>query len=393
MTLTTGRTRHLSAVPDPVGGPYELVPPATRFVDLPDGFAMRRGGRLRGGRVAYETVGRLAPARDNVVLVLPGLSADAHVCSHEDDPAPGWWEHMVGPGRPVDTDTWFVVCVNSLGSCRGSTGPASIDPATRRPYGVTFPALSLEDVADAAAHVVRSLGVERLACVVGTSMGGMVAVSLADRHPTLATAQVNISAGLHSPPFAIATRSLQREVVRNDPDWRGGTYWAHGFPLTGMRTARKLGLITYRSAEEWGHRFGRRRLQPTGPVDDFGPEFEIEAYVQANADRFVERFDPNCYLYLSRAIDWFEADETVLPTDDGVPGLESALVLGVDTDLLFPLALQRQVAEHLERRGARVTCTALDSDKGHDAFLVDCAAFGAPIARFLDHLKIARHPA
>jgi homoserine O-acetyltransferase len=385
MPVMSAEVQGLPVTPAPATGPYESVPPASRFADLPDGFVLHRGGMLDGGRVAYETMGRLAPQRDNVIVILPGLSADAHVASHDDDPTPGWWEHMVGPRKPIDTDVWFVVCVNSLGSCRGSSGPASLSPKTGRPYGLTFPALSLEDVADGAAHVVRSLGIERVACVVGTSMGGMVSLAFVERHPDLARAHVSISAGLHSPPFAIATRSLQREVVRNDPEWRGGAYWPHGFPLTGMRTARKLGLITYRSAEEWGHRFGRRRLPAPGSSDGFGPEFEIEAYVQANADRFVERFDPNCYLYLSRAIDWFDAEDSSTRSTRGHT-LESALVLGVRSDLLFPLDLQSQVAAHLRGLGARVAFQTLDSDKGHDAFLVDCAAFGAPIARFLEHL-------
>src|SRR5947207_15748515 len=156
----------------------EFIPPATRFVRLPDGFTMKRGGVLHGARVAYETFGRLNAERDNAVLILTGLSPDAHAASRPEEPSPGWWEAMLGPGKPIDTDRWYVICVNSLGSCKGSTGPASLDPATGQPYRLDFPELSLEDVGDAAMSLVRALGIERLACVIGNSMGGMCALGL-----------------------------------------------------------------------------------------------------------------------------------------------------------------------------------------------------------------------
>jgi homoserine O-acetyltransferase len=358
-------------------GDFESVSPATSFVDLPRVFTMHRGGVLRDGVVAYETFGSLSADRDNAVLVLPGLSASAHVASTDGDPRSGWWESMVGPGRPIDTDEWFVICVSALGGCRGSSGPASIDPKTGRPYGVTFPELALEDVAEAAAHVVRALEIDQLACVVGTSMGGMVALALLERWPSLARAHVNISAGLHSMPFAIAMRSVQREAIRDDPSWQGGDYTATRYPASGMRTARKLGVLTYRSSEEWSHRFARRRVDHR--AEPFGREFEVESYVHANADRFSRSFDPNCYLYLSRAVDWFEAGQGVRG------GPADALVMGVRTDLLFPPEQQQDVADYFRRRGAAVRHVVIDSDKGHDAFLVDVEAFGRPLSSFLNN--------
>nr|MBP6798767.1 alpha/beta fold hydrolase [Luteimonas sp.] len=219
----------------------EFIPPGTRFVDLPSPFAMKRGGELRGARVAYETWGTLDAARGNAVLIVTGLSPDAHAASNDADPDPGWWEAMLGPGRPIDTDRWFVVCVNSLGSCKGSTGPASIDPATGTPYRLRFPDVSIEDIADAAAHVVRALGIERLACVVGNSMGGMTALALLARHPGIARAHVNISGSARALPFSIAVRSLQREAIRLDPNWSNGDYDEATYPESGMRIARKLG--------------------------------------------------------------------------------------------------------------------------------------------------------
>ena len=257
----------------------EFIPPGTRWFALPSPFPFKRGGTLLGARVAYETWGALSAARDNAILVLTGLSPDAHAASNAGNPAPGWWEWMIGPGKPIDTDRWFVVCVNPLGSCKGSTGAASPDPATGQPYRLAFPDLSIEDIADAAAATVRGLGIERLACVVGNSMGGMTGLSLLARHPGIARDHVNICGAARALPFSIAVRSLQREAIRLDPAWDNGQYDDAHYPESGMRIARKLGVITYRSALEWHGRFGRVRLDSDRRDDDdpFGLEFEVES--------------------------------------------------------------------------------------------------------------------
>ncbi|NYZ61261.1 homoserine O-acetyltransferase MetX [Luteimonas deserti] len=369
----------------------EFIPPGTRFIDLPSPFPMKRGGALVGARMAYETWGTQDPAGGNAILILTGLSPDAHARSHDGDPAPGWWDAMIGPGRPIDTDRWFVVCVNSLGSCKGSTGPASTDPETGAVYRLGFPELSIEDGADAAAHVVRALGIGRLACVIGNSMGGMTALSLLARHPGLARAHVNICGAARALPFSIAIRSLQREAIRLDPDWNGGRYDEATYPESGMRMARKLGVITYRSALEWDGRFGRVRLESDRRDDDdpFGLEFEVESYLEGHARRFVRRFDPNCYLYLSRSMDWFDIGDSV--DGDTAAGLsalqvERALAIGVQTDILFPLQQQQQIAEGLRAGGVDASFLPLASPQGHDAFLVDIERFGPAVGGFLDAL-------
>ncbi len=366
----------------------EFIPRATRFVNLPAGFALRRGGRLHGARIAYETIGKLSAGRDNAILIMTGLSPDAHVCSHADDPTPGWWEAMVGPGKPIDTHRWHVICVNALGSCKGSTGPASIDPVKREPYRLDFPELSIEDIADAAAFTVRTLGIERLACVIGASMGGMSSLALAARHPDLAHHLINISGAVHAQPFAIAIRSLQREAIQSDPHWNNGRYDEARYPARGMVMARKLGFLTYRSAQEWNSRFGRASLEVNfgGGAKPFGMEFAVEEYLECQARRFMLSFDPNAYLYLSRSIDWFDLGECCgCAADDALARLhlEAALVIGVETDILFPLAQQRQIATGLRAGGTEVTFLRLDSPAGHDAFLVDTERFGPPVAAFL----------
>jgi homoserine O-acetyltransferase len=383
----------------------EFIPPGTRYVDLPSPFRMKRGGELHGARIAYETWGSLDAARGNAILILTGLSPDAHAAASADNPAPGWWEAMVGPGKPIDTDRWFVVCVNSLGSCKGSTGPASIDPATGAPYHLAFPELSIEDGADAAAHVVRALGLDTLACVIGNSMGGMAALAFLLRHPGVARAHVNISGAAHALPFSIAIRSLQREAIRLDPAWNDGDYDDAHYPESGMRMARKLGVITYRSALEWDGRFGRVRLDSDRRDDEdpFGLEFEVESYLEGHARRFVRSFDPNCYLYLSRSMDWFDLVEccATAPTartpgntrnDDVLQALArirvgKALAIGVATDILFPLQQQEQIADGLRAGGADATFLPLESPQGHDAFLVDFARFGPAVRGFLDGLQ------
>jgi homoserine O-acetyltransferase len=371
----------------------EFIPPGTRFHALPSPFPMKRGGALHGARIAYETWGTLSPARDNAILILTGLSPDAHAAANAGNPEPGWWEGMLGPGKPIDTDRWFVVCTNALGSCKGSTGPASIDPATGEPYRLDFPELSIEDGADAAFEVVRGLGIGRLACVIGNSMGGMAALAFLLRHPGSARAHVNISGSARALPFSIAIRSLQREAIRLDPAWNHGRYDEAHYPEAGMRMARKLGVITYRSALEWDGRFGRVRLDSDRRDDEdpFGLEFEVESYLEAHARRFVRRFDPNCYLYLSRSMDWFdlaECAEEKRGGGDAMRGLarirvEKALAIGVHTDILFPLQQQEQVADGLRAGGADAQFLPLPSPQGHDAFLVDLERFGPAVAGFL----------
>jgi homoserine O-acetyltransferase len=363
---------------------------ARRYFALPSPFAMKRGGELHGARVAYETWGELSPARDNAVLILTGLSPSAHAASNAEDPSDGWWEAMIGPGKAIDTSRWFVICVNSLGSDKGSTCAASINPASGEPYRLQFPELSLEDVANAAHAAVSSLGIDQLACLIGCSMGGMSALAYMLLHPGSVRAHISVDTAPQAQPFAIAIRSLQREAIRLDPRWNNGHYCETSYPEDGMSIARKLGVITYRSAMEWNGRFARIRLDAENRDDNpFGFEFEVESYLQGHAQRFVHTFDPNSYLYLSRASDWFDIAEY----GDGsiMEGLkririDEAMVIGVSTDILFPLEQQEQIAEGLKAAGAAVEFVALNSPQGHDAFLVDIPNYSRAIGGFLARL-------
>jgi homoserine O-acetyltransferase len=361
---------------------------ARRYAPLPGSFTFERGGELRGGVIAYETWGELNARRDNAVLLFTGLSPSAHACSSDEDPSEGWWERMVGPGKAIDTARFFVVCVNSLGSCFGSSGPASIDPATGERWRLRFPEISVGDIARGGHEALRHLGIERVAAVIGPSLGGMVVMAFVARFPGVARSVVSISGSMAASPVAIALRSVQREAILRDPLWHGGNYAPEAPPRTGMRLARKLGTITYRSADEWVDRFGRQRIdREVAPMreNSFAPEFAIEGYLEAQAEKFVRAFDANCYLYLSRAMDRFDLvdDERDLVPTLARTGLERALVIGVQSDFLFAIGEQQKIATSLQAAGIDTQFARLDSREGHDAFLVDIDGFDPPIRRFL----------
>ena len=359
---------------------------ALKTIKLNGVFAMKRG-ELISPTIAYETWGTLSSDRSNCILIFTGLSPSAHACSSKEDPSTGWWEDMVGPNKPINTNEFFVICINSLGSCFGSTSPISINPETDEPYRLSFPVLSVEDIANAANELLKVLEVSVLHAVIGPSMGGMSALSFCQLHPGKTKRLISISSAARSSPFSIALRSLQREIIRNDPSWENGAYDLSGNgPISGMRLARKLGMITYRSAKEWSARFGRERAMDKDLKSGaFGVDFEIESYLESHANKFIGAFDPNCYLYLSRAMDLFDASDPDGNLENSFKQLklEEALIIGVETDLLFPISQQAELAEALEKYVNKVRLVRLDSLQGHDSFLVDMDRFRPVISAFI----------
>ena len=357
---------------------------ALRKLSVDGAFEMKRGV-LTSPTIAFETLGEPNANRDNAVMVFTGLSPSAHIASSTKDPSTGWWEDMVGPDKPIDTNRYFVICINSLGSCFGSTGPASINPDTGEHYRVDFPVLCVEDIADGGALVLAHLGIEVLNAVVGASMGGMTALAFALMHPERTRGLLSISSAGRSLPFSIALRSLQREIIRKDPGWMEGQYDFTEGPVTGMRLARKLGMITYRSAAEWAERFGRERAtqEPQGQ-HPFGIDFEVESYLEAHANKFIGTFDANCYLFLSRAMDLFDAADHGGSLDKGLSRLkaERALIIGVESDFLFPPHQQKELAMALGPYVKDVDYRPLSSIQGHDSFLVDMDRFRPAVASF-----------
>jgi homoserine O-acetyltransferase len=360
---------------------------ATRFLHINEPLHMKKGGILPSYTLAYETWGELNAERSNAVLILSGLSPSAHAASSELDTSPGWWESMSGPGSPIDTDRFHVIALNSLGSCKGSSGPASNNPDTGKPYRLDFPDLCVEDIAASAHQLIGHLDIGQLCTLVGPSMGGMSSLSYLQQFPTGARHHLSISGSPNSAAFSIAIRSLQRELIVSDPAWNDGDYTDDHWPVKGMRMARKLGMLSYRSSEEWRTRFGRRE-QDYFPTELFGMNFEVESYLEAAARRFVRSFDPCSYLYLSRAMDWFDVADGYPDLQTALSGivLKSACVIGVETDILFPAYQQKQIADALLANGIDTSFANLESLMGHDAFLVDYNHFNPHVTAYFDRV-------
>jgi len=363
---------------------------ATQFLTRSEPFLFRRGGILPQLTLAYETWGELNSSRSNAVLILTGISPSAHVTSSPGDPAEGWWEPMVGAGKPIDTRHHFVICVNSLGSCKGSTGPASINPVNGAPYRLDFPEITIWDIAAAAQLVVQHLGISRLRALVGPSMGGMSGLAWLYQNPQGARHFLGLSTAACAEPFSIAIRSLQREAIVTDANWQNGQYDAARWPENGMRLARKLGMISYRSAREWRSRFGRKpqkRMQP----QIYGMNFEVESYLENAARKFIAQYDPCAYVGLSRAMDWFDLADRHENLTHAMAHieLESSCIIGVDSDILFPLHQQQAIATALQTNGVATQMVVLPSDEGHDAFLVDYARFNPVVAAYFERILAA----
>lgn len=356
---------------------------ATQFLNSTEPFRFRRGGSIPEMTLAYETWGELNADRSNGVLILTGISPSAHAASNDADPSEGWWEPMIGPGKPIDTKKNFVICINSLGSCKGSTGPSSTNPKTGRPYRLAFPEVTIWDVAAAARRVLDHLGIEQLRMMVGPSMGGMSGLAFVHQFPQGARHFLGISSAAWAEPFSIAIRSLQREAIVTDPHWHDGEYTAKSRPKNGMRMARKLGMISYRSAREWRKRFGRQEQDKYKP-QVYGMNYAVESYLENAARKFIAGYDPCSYVYLSRAMDWFDVREGYdsLPEALAHIELESACMIGVDSDILFPLHQQRDLAKAFKANGVHSRLIELPSDQGHDAFLVDYARFKPAVSKY-----------
>jgi homoserine O-acetyltransferase len=364
---------------------------ATRLLTLgPDRpLRLESGTTLAPVTVAYETYGELNAAGDNAVLVCHALSGSAHAAGYHGTGAgekPGWWELMIGPGKAIDTSRWFVICSNFLGSCYGTTGPTSVDPATGRPWGVGFPLFTIRDMVELQRLLLDELGIARLLAVVGGSMGGMQALQWGISYPDRVAGVIPVATAAGMSAQGIAFNEVGRRAIMGDPLWHGGDYAGGEPPAHGLALARMVGHITYLSEEAMHRKFGRRRLAEE-PGSAFGREFAVEDYLRAQGDSFVRRFDANTYLYLTRAMDSFD-----LVADHG--SLQNAfaactasfLVVSFRSDWLFPPSQSQAIVQALKRSGHDVAYANLESDQGHDAFLLPGNRLGDLLAGFLARL-------
>lgn len=353
------------------------------------------GRELRGVNLRYETYGELAPDGENAVLVLHALSGDAHVSGYHtpEDRKPGWWDDMIGPGRPIDTDRYFVVCSNVLGGCSGSTGPRSLDPATGERYNLDFPVITIRDMVRAQKRLMEHLGVRRWLSAVGGSMGGMQVLEWAVNYPGLVRSAVPIATTTQMAPQGIAFDWVGREAIRNDPRWRDGAYEPGEPPGSGLATARMLAHITYLSDESMTHKFGRELQENDDYSFRFQRDFAVESYLEHQGRRFVERFDADSYFYITRAMDYFDLADRA--DGDLAKALEPAraafLIVSFSSDWLFPTAQSEALVRALLHNRQEVSFCEIESCYGHDAFLLETETLGGMVRDFLDNqLREAR---
>jgi homoserine O-acetyltransferase/O-succinyltransferase len=345
-------------------------------------------------QIAYQTYGTLDAARSNAVLICHALTGDQHVANaHPVTGKPGWWEIMVGPGKPIDTERYFVICPNVVGACMGTTGPSSINPATGEPWGLDFPVITIRDMVRAQAMLVDHLGIETLFAVAGGSMGGMQVLQWAASYPERLFAALPIACATRHSAQNIAFHEVGRQAVMADPDWRHGRYLVEGTnPHRGLAVARMGAHITYLSDAALHRKFGRRFQDRSNPTFSFDADFEVESYLRHQGSSFVERFDANSYLYLTRAMDYFDlAGDYGGVLANAFKGTKTRFcVTSFTSDWLFPTSDSRAIVHALNAAGARVSFAEIATDKGHDAFLLDEPEFLAIVRGFLQSAGEAR---
>jgi homoserine O-acetyltransferase len=352
------------------------------------------GARIDGLEIAWRSFGALNADRSNAVLICNALTLDQHVAGkHPVSGKPGWWTRLVGPGRPLDPARHFIVCANVVGGCMGSTGPASLNPATGKPWGLSFPVITIADMVRAQAMLIEAMGIETLQAVVGGSMGGMQVLQWAASYPERLFSAVCVASAARHSAQNIAFHEVGRQAIMADPDWRGGDYALHGSrPEKGLAVARMAAHITYLSEAALQRKFGRE-LQRDGLSWGFDADFQVESYLRHQGATFVDRFDANSYLYITRAMDYFDLAAPyggVLAEAFRNARDVRFCVLSFTSDWLYPTAESRHIVRALNAAGARASFVEIESDKGHDAFLLDEPVMDSALAGFLDSVDGAR---
>lgn len=377
----------LAPPPDSVGVVHTDV--VTLFTEE-DPFVLESGATLAPVEVAYETYGTLNADASNAVFICHALTGDAHAAGYHDGASrPGWWDNIIGPGKPIDTRRVFVVCANLLGGCMGTTGPSSVDPHTGAPYGLRFPLFTVRDLVSLHRALLLHLGVRRLIAAVGGSLGGMQVLQWAIDHPDEMDAALVICATSRLSPQNIAFSAVAREAIMRDPDFHGGDYQVHGVrPDRGLAVARMMAHITYLSEEGMRRRFGRRLQDGATPRGGFDVDFQVESYLHHQGESFLRRFDANSYLYLTRVMDYFDPFADMLQV---APKLERVstrfLVVSFDTDWRFDTSHSREIVRVLSAHRVPVSFREIASPHGHDSFLLEVPEYHRTVAGFLQRVE------
>jgi homoserine O-acetyltransferase len=353
-----------------------------------DSLSLDSGLTLAPLTVAFETYGRLNQQRDNAILVLHALSGDAHAAGYyEGDDRPGWWETMIGPGKGFDTDRYFVISSNVIGGCKGSTGPNSVNPATGKEFGLEFPLVTVGDMVRAQKMLVEHLGIERLLCVCGGSMGGMQALQWVVAYPEAVSSCIAIAATPKHSPMQIAFNEVGRQAIMGDVNWNGGDYYQGDPPDAGLSVARMIGHITYLSDESMHERFGRRLRNKKALGYDFTLDFEVESYLRHQGEMFTRRFDANTYLYITKALDYFDlTDEkgVLVETFRDLPPEMRFLVIAFSSDWLYPPYQSKEIVRALKGNGLDCSYLEMRSSFGHDAFLLENKDMSRVVWHFME---------
>ncbi|NPV93555.1 MAG: homoserine O-acetyltransferase [Firmicutes bacterium] len=373
----------------------ESICPAIRrhavLIKPPDRLTLESGLTLSPVEVTYETYGTLNSAGDNAILVCHALTGDAHAAGRysPEDEIPGWWDDLIGPGKALDTDRYYVICSNVLGGCRGTTGPTSINPLTGQPHGADFPIVTIRDMVKLQKLLLDSLGVKRLVTVIGGSMGGMQVLEWAVTYPDFMASAIAMAVSAISTAQQIAFNDVGRRAIWLDPEWRGGHYYPGDGPTEGLSIARAVGTITYKSDHLWNERFGRRVEFAGDPFSRQG-RFSIENYLAYQGEKLERRFDANSYLYLLRAMDLHNLGRGRTASGSWEEALETVstrlLIVGINSDILYPTYQQHEMVCTLRRLKKEVEYFELDSPYGHDSFLIEFKIMNQAVAEFLDNL-------
>ena len=354
------------------------------FAMPPEELLLDCGEKLGPITVAYETYGSLNKEKSNAILILHAFSGDAHAAGwHEGASSPGWWDEMIGPGRAFDTDKYFVICSNVLGGCSGTTGPSSIDPRTGKPFGIDFPSISIPDMVQVQSGLLDHLGIEKLLSVAGGSMGGQQVLEWVVSFPQRLRSAIAIATAAKHSPQQIAFNEVGRQAIMADPNWQDGQFYDSEPPAKGLSVARMIGHITYMSDTSMSKKFGRR-TGSNGKTRPFGNGFEVEEYLHHKGLTFVDRFDANSYLYITRAIDDYDASRGG-GLAEALRGLEARiLVLSFKSDWLYPSHQSQEIVRGCKKAGVDVTCCEISSTYGHDAFLLEVAEQTKLVSHFLE---------
>lgn len=354
------------------------------FAEPPDTLVLTSGKSIGPITIAYEHYGRLNEDKSNAILIAHAFSGDAHAAGYhkKSDKQPGWWDAMIGPGKAFDTNQYFVICTNILGGCAGSTGPSSMNPETGRPYGLDFPIVTIADMVTCQRRVVDHLGIDKLLCVAGGSMGGMQALQWVASCPDRIRAAIPIATTLKHSPQQIALDEVGRQAVMADAAWDRGNYYGRGQPQRGLALARMIGHITYMSDKSMEEKFSRN-LRDKDLSFSFIEDFEVEGYLRYRGDSFVKRFDANSYLYITKAMDYFDLSGGRLFPNGGTEDIRF-LVIAFGSDWLYPAYQSREIVHLLKTRGVEATYCEIKSTYGHDAFLLEVEEETHLIKHFLD---------